>query len=113
MATNKGVKWTDGVGPRFKMDADSKRVENETNKVNEKLGLDVKEKCSLCGKMFKKRPFERNAICWVMQHTETPTYEKPSWICPECKKQLNLFMTKVLMDKKHWKVVGEDEWNEW
>lgn len=100
MSSIKGVKWSDGyVGPR---------IETETEK-NQRIFGEVKEKCSLCGRMFKKKPFERNAICWVMQHTETPTYEKPSWICPECKKQLNLFMTKVLMDKKHWKVVGEDE----
>lgn len=64
----------------------------------------VYHKCSICKKKFPAIPFERNMFCWCMKHTETVTYEKPSWVCSECKQQLNLFMSNVLMKQKRWKV---------
>lgn len=61
--------------------------------------------CSLCKKKFHIRPFERNMFAWIMKHTQTPTYEKPQYICPKCKGQLNSFFTKVLMAGKDWEVM--------
>lgn len=62
------------------------------------------ETCSCCKKKFELKPFERNIFTWGMRHTETITYDHDNYICPECKRQMNLFITKVLMDKKKWEV---------